>query len=498
MIDLFLKLLGFRLTNAIVIGTFFQADEYWQALEPAHWWVFGYGGLTWEWEQGLRSALHPLLYTVPYYVVKWLHLDYDWFVIAPQIVNGFIAAIGEFYLYHLTLAKSNNKQLANWVLSLSLFSIWNWMCWTRSFANSLELTMTIVSLYWLECGRVNRCLCLAAVTCVVRPTNAIIWVVTFFPRVIKNPCLVINAITIGSIVLGIDSMINYKFYSTWVSPMTTFFKFNVTSNLSAFYGIAGLDFYFDQAIPILLLHYTPFFIYGVWLTKSSLDNWVMMIYLSVFSCIQHKEFRFIYPLMPYMLQSTARGVIAFKSHVKPTMFNTLKYVAMAIFFAMSYYLTRVHEAGEYKMPSLIRQHVLESYNNGHTAPVSVGFLTPCHSTPFQSHIHLPPDILDIWYLTCLPPLDTPLKGYKDESCYFYDDPLQFLQRRFPEKLTLGGDCQGFAHCWPEYIVMFETLWDVSEIHSFLRDSYTVVESVDNTLIHWDDRRQGDILLLEHV
>lgn len=29
--------------------TFFQPDEFYQALEPAHWLVFGYGHLTWEW-----------------------------------------------------------------------------------------------------------------------------------------------------------------------------------------------------------------------------------------------------------------------------------------------------------------------------------------------------------------------------------------------------------------------------------------------------------------
>lgn len=496
MVNLFLKLLAIRLVNSLTMATFFQADEYWQALEPAHWWVFGYGGLTWEWELGLRSALHPLIYTVPYYIVQALGLDYNWIIIAPKIVNGVIAAIGEYYLYHLTLVKTKDKQLAKWVLALSLFSVWNWMCWTRSFANSLELSFTIVSLYWLERGLVNKCLCLAAVTCVIRPTNAIIWIVEFLPRVFRKPTLMVNAMVIGMIVLSLDSIVNYTFYGRLVSPILTFFKFNATSNLSAFYGVSRLDFYFDQGIPILLLHYVPFFIYGVWLAGwFNFDNWLILIYLLAFTCIQHKEFRFIYPLMPFMLQKTARGVIAFKSKVNQILFNILKLIAIVIFIVLSYYLTRVHESAEYEMPSLIRSHVLDSYTDH---PVSVGFLTPCHSTPFQSHIHLPQDVVDIWYLTCLPPLDSPLEGYKDESDYFYEDPLLFLQNNFPKRLTLKRDCPGFRHCWPEYIVMFEILWNDNEVQSFLNNSYEVLEARDNTLVHWDDRREGQMLLLKHI
>lgn len=35
-------LLAFRLTNSVVVCTYFNADEYWQSLEVAHRLVFGY------------------------------------------------------------------------------------------------------------------------------------------------------------------------------------------------------------------------------------------------------------------------------------------------------------------------------------------------------------------------------------------------------------------------------------------------------------------------
>jgi hypothetical protein len=42
--------LAVRLLPALLLGqTFFQPDEYYQSLEPAHSLAFGYGHLTWEW-----------------------------------------------------------------------------------------------------------------------------------------------------------------------------------------------------------------------------------------------------------------------------------------------------------------------------------------------------------------------------------------------------------------------------------------------------------------
>lgn len=68
-VSTFKVLLIFRIINAITTRTFFQADEFWQALEPAHLKAFGYGKLTWEWEHGLRSYAFPLLFELTYRLV---------------------------------------------------------------------------------------------------------------------------------------------------------------------------------------------------------------------------------------------------------------------------------------------------------------------------------------------------------------------------------------------------------------------------------------------
>lgn len=45
-----------RLLNALCSRAFFQPDEYWQNLEVAHKWIYGYGYQTWEWRSLATSA----------------------------------------------------------------------------------------------------------------------------------------------------------------------------------------------------------------------------------------------------------------------------------------------------------------------------------------------------------------------------------------------------------------------------------------------------------
>lgn len=104
---LFLLFLTFRFLNAIFLSkTFFQPDEYWQSLEVAHRFVFGYGYLTWEWKSDsvsvqngspsfslenlsfngpIRSFAFPSLFVPVYYLLKVLNLD-DTFWLVSHII----------------------------------------------------------------------------------------------------------------------------------------------------------------------------------------------------------------------------------------------------------------------------------------------------------------------------------------------------------------------------------------------------------------------------
>jgi hypothetical protein len=76
-----------RILIALCTWTVFQPDEYFQALEPAHHLVFGYGHLTWEWlnPRPIRSILYPALNVPIYWALKVTGFDSgpmgDWLVV---------------------------------------------------------------------------------------------------------------------------------------------------------------------------------------------------------------------------------------------------------------------------------------------------------------------------------------------------------------------------------------------------------------------------------
>ena len=193
-VSTFKILLIFRIINAITTRTFFQADEFWQALEPAHLKAFGYGKLTWEWEHGLRKAMQsPLLFELTYRLVYLVSsffrvlidacttpiaryllskgcsethvkdllkifyelpevLEYHGVIYAPKLVMAFIAAVGEYYtiqlvqkLYLLSLDKSKDSKasrlskIKKFALVLTLTNFFNSFIITRTFINSFEM-----------------------------------------------------------------------------------------------------------------------------------------------------------------------------------------------------------------------------------------------------------------------------------------------------------------------------------------------------------------------
>jgi len=61
-----------RVCIALFTRTYFQPDEYFQSLEPAHHLVFGYGHLTWEWMAAapIRSIFYPLVNVPVFWILK--------------------------------------------------------------------------------------------------------------------------------------------------------------------------------------------------------------------------------------------------------------------------------------------------------------------------------------------------------------------------------------------------------------------------------------------
>ncbi|KAL9023878.1 MAG: hypothetical protein Q9196_006907, partial [Gyalolechia fulgens] len=215
--DILLFLIAFRILNALSIRTFFQPDEYYQSLEPA--WEIAFGvntgaWITWEWRNQLRSAIHPAIFAAVYWLSARLselfqlnpYARDELFLTAPKVMQAAIAALGDYYTWRLGERVYGNGSNEAWVaLFLTVTSPWQWFCSTRTLSNCLETTITIIALHqwpwhWSldvtgdepvdkyglredhqpdhaeELAKLCRCLLLAALACVLRPTNLLIWI----------------------------------------------------------------------------------------------------------------------------------------------------------------------------------------------------------------------------------------------------------------------------------------------------------------------------------
>lgn len=579
--------LAFRVLNAALTRTFFQADEFWQALEPAHWKAFKYGELTWEWKFGVRSYMFPMIFELTYrlvslsavilhytlralstigsdllilllpkYELTWqiaqdlqrLPLDasqsfeYYGVIYAPKIVMAVLASTGEYYIirfvqkiYLLALDKKKDEEeekglsglseITKFALLLSLTNFFNCFFITRTFINSFEMVLTSIALYhwdWTGGQRVKessftKALIFAFLACLQRPSNGLIWIVpglSLLLSLISKKQYHLLFVTLSkvirsfSLVFTANTIIDVYFYGELTFPIFRFLKFNFTTPLAKFYGVAPWHFHIFQSLPIILGVSIPVFIFGIFsqLSKKKFLSWylnpffqvkcIILLNLVVYSSLPHKEFRFIFPLQPLFILISSFGLSRLNTVYgkQLTSLKPLLWVVPFISVFAALLLNTFHESGSIEVMKFL-----------HEEPEidSLGFMMPCHSTPGQSYLHRN-DISDLWSITCDPPLhlledpnaSSKLETYMDESDHLYENIPTFIYRHFPPifRKNLRSPSKAFSHEWPTYLVVFEHM-ENAFLKEFLKDSsYVEYNRFFNSLAHWDSRRSGDIIV----
>ncbi|XP_023535348.1 GPI mannosyltransferase 3 [Cucurbita pepo subsp. pepo] len=475
---LFVLCLAFRFANALLLQTYFNPDEHWQALEVAHRIAFGYGHLTWEWKRGIRSYFHPLPFACLYKLLAILGLDTPLFMIkAPRLLESIFSAVGDFYFYKLSSALFGDY-VAKWALFSQLTNWFMFFCFNRTLSNSLETVLTLVSLYYWPCIRVaptrfskvwrKMALFMAALSCAVRPTSAITWLyvgmLELFSARDRLRFIFLEAAPIGSLVLGITFLLDRLMYGSWVFVPLNFLKFNVLSSGGDFYGTHKWHWYFTQGFTAMLFSFIPFSISGIISSKKWKLTGLIIWVLGVHSLLGHKEFRFVLPILPIALMFSGYSLAALRYpaspngkreksrdvHSKRPMKMKLAVIfLLATNIPMGLYMSLVHQRGtEDVMNHLAKEAVSEKVK-------SILFLMPCHSTPYYSTLHRN---LPMRFLDCTPSEE---KEIPVESDRFLTNPLDFASE--------------FAKNWTEtsHIVLFESeerpLKDFLKSHSFKED-----------------------------
>ncbi|KAH6794413.1 Alg9-like mannosyltransferase family [Perilla frutescens var. hirtella] len=455
---IFLLCLVTRIINSLLVQTYFNPDEHWQALEVAHRITFGYGHLTWEWKKGIRSYLHPVLFATLYKVLAFLHLDIPWFMIrSPRLLQSMFAAICDLYIYKFSRVLFGGN-VAKWALFAQLTNWFLFFCMPRTFSNSLETVLTLVSLYYWPCLRVSAtavptgsrkyALAIAAIACAIRPTSAITWIyigcLELFTTRDKLKFFLLEVIPIGGLVLGLTFALDYQFYGLWVIVPLNFLKFNFLSSGGDYYGTHPWHWYLTQGFTVMLFTYIPFTIAGIIKSKEWKLPGLVIWVLGIYSLLGHKEFRFVLPILPVALmfsgyslanlgQAERKSKGGSNSHFKCSPKLQLAVLFLLVTnIPMALYMSLIHQRGTEDAMNYLAEEARENKVE------SILFLTPCHATPYYSTLHRD---LPMRFLDCTPSDE---KGILDESDRFLEDPVGFATK--------------LARNWspPSHIVLFDS------------------------------------------
>ncbi|KAK4193598.1 family 22 putative glycosyltransferase [Podospora australis] len=407
-------------------------------------------------------------------------------VALPGALQSVFAALGDFYTWKLAMDIFGRESNAPWAaLWMTVLNPWQWYCSTRTFSNSLETTLTIAALaYWprelvgdlkdvksaalQQKGSVKSLrisLILAAIAVLLRPTNIFIWlgVLTLTitrltldgkSPISKNSLLVLarEILLCGSAALAVSVASDRLYFGFWTFPPYKWLYFNMSQSLAVFYGRMPWHYYLVQGIPLLTTTFLPFALVGLYKATStsktlsaSQSNTLKTLSFSaismvaILSLVSHKEVRFIYPLLPILHIVAAPFITSFFTVPQPKETTspgpvTLRHKIslgniLSINLFLAGYLSLYHQGATLSVLNFLRgdfEHIHPESLSLHSAPSSnelfALFLTPCHSTPWRSHLVYPS--LRARALTCEPPLHTAPGSverelYLDEADRFY-------------------------------------------------------------------------------
>jgi GPI mannosyltransferase 3 len=281
----------YRLVMCLTVRTAESPDEWWQSEEVAYYMVFGRGRLTWEWNDGIRSYVHPLLYAVPLFVLKCTGLDTAMTVWASsRCVQALLFFLHDCVTLSLaqrldrmihtarkvvppspepsgTTSQSRAPTVASATLAMLVVAWFLNYDGVRCYSNVAESLFCLLA---LSHPTYKGFLFWAGVACAVRVTAVFALLPIFalhvvhivwrkgFTRGMSYTLL----ITFGMVV-GIGAAlcaIDFVFYGRFVITPLRFLQFNVGMDVSRYYGVHP-PYWYVLVLPVLA---APFSIFLLW------------------------------------------------------------------------------------------------------------------------------------------------------------------------------------------------------------------------------------------
>lgn len=280
-----------------------------------------------------------------------------------------------------------------------------------------------------------------------------------------------EALLCGSAGLVLSALSDRLYFGQWTFPPYQFLQFNISADLAVFYGEMDWHYYLSQGITQLTMTFLPFALAGLYTSITSRApgatalqtntlktlSFTVITTIVILSLVSHKEVRFILPLLPTLHVLAAPSFAASFSAPPGRQPSQTKTAILAglltVNLVIATYLSLFHAAAPISVMHFLRHdferlhpdrlglhptqpitnhyHALdipgtpahEADNTTASGELFALFLTPCHATPWRSHLVYP--ALRARALTCEPPLHTPPRSaeraaYRDETKRFYE------------------------------------------------------------------------------
>jgi GPI mannosyltransferase 3 len=308
----FLIALLLRVGVAMRVPSLVHVDEVFQTQEPAHRLAYGYGVVTWEWREGVRSWVFPAFLAGVMRATDWMGPGSSGYLWGIDIVLSLISLTTVWFGFAWARRASGIEAA---MIAAGACAIWYELVIfaPRTLNEVLAAHILLPGLYlgaYSDGPREKRKLFVAGILCGlamslrIQLAPAAVCALLYFCRSnwrAKMPAVLAGALLPVAAFGLVDAI-------TWSYPFQSFFRYfwvDTAGGRSAFYGTQPWYWYLSRLLarlggPLLVLA-------ALGVRRSPFLGWIALAVLLPHSVILHKEDRYIYPLMPLLITLAALG-----------------------------------------------------------------------------------------------------------------------------------------------------------------------------------------------
>jgi GPI mannosyltransferase 3 len=303
--------LWFRVVAA-QIPNLIHPDEIFETLEPAHHLAYGYGVVTWEWREGIRSWVFPAFLAGVMRATSWMGSQSSGYLRGVTLVLSLISLTTVWFGF-VWAKRTGGMEAA--IIAAGCCATWYQLidfggkALSEVFATHLLLPGLYLGGYAEEIPERKRLflaglLCGLAVSLRIQLAPAVAFALLWFCGAQWRK----RFIPLGAGFILPVAVFGIVDVFTWSYPFQSFLRYfwvNAMEGRSKIYGVEPWYWYL-----LVLLHaFGPMlFFVPVGCLRSPFLGWITLIILASHSALAHKEARFLYPLIPFVLTLAALGV----------------------------------------------------------------------------------------------------------------------------------------------------------------------------------------------